>query len=86
VNHHLPHIDKILWQFDFIPFSRLDDLMISYAPPGGTVGPHFDSYDVFLLQVGGKNAGRFPRKPMMTSSRMPPSVYCRIFVSKRNSC
>jgi 50S ribosomal protein L16 3-hydroxylase len=54
VNHHLPHIDKILWQFDFIPFSRLDDLMISYAPPGGTVGPHFDSYDVFLLQVGGR--------------------------------
>lgn len=54
VNHHLPHIDKILWQFDFIPFARLDDLMISYAPPGGTVGPHFDSYDVFLLQVGGK--------------------------------
>ncbi|WP_199055103.1 cupin domain-containing protein [Aquitalea sp. ASV15] len=54
VNHHLPHIDKILWQFDFIPFARLDDLMISYAPPGGTVGPHFDSYDVFLLQVGGR--------------------------------
>ncbi len=54
VNHHVPHIDRILWQFDFIPFARLDDLMISYAPPGGTVGPHFDSYDVFLLQVGGK--------------------------------
>lgn len=54
VNHHLPHIDELLWQFNFIPYARLDDLMISYAPPGGTVGPHFDSYDVFLLQVGGK--------------------------------
>lgn len=54
VNHHLPHIADILWRFDFLPFARLDDLMISYAPPGGTVGPHFDSYDVFLLQVGGK--------------------------------
>ncbi|WP_189536396.1 ribosomal protein uL16 3-hydroxylase [Paludibacterium paludis] len=54
VNHHVPHIDRILWQFDFIPYARLDDLMISFAPPGGTVGPHFDSYDVFLLQVGGK--------------------------------
>ncbi|HJV06323.1 MAG TPA: cupin domain-containing protein [Chromobacteriaceae bacterium] len=54
VNHHLPHIDDILWRFNFMPYARLDDLMISYAPPGGTVGPHFDSYDVFLLQVGGK--------------------------------
>ncbi|RXZ44994.1 cupin domain-containing protein [Crenobacter cavernae] len=53
VNHHLPHIADILWRFDFIPYARLDDLMVSYAPPGGTVGPHFDSYDVFLLQVGG---------------------------------
>ena len=54
VNHHLPHIDELLWRFNFIPYARLDDLMISYAPPGGTVGPHFDAYDVFLLQVGGK--------------------------------
>ncbi|MEQ6292068.1 cupin domain-containing protein [Vogesella sp. GCM10023246] len=54
VNHHLPHVADILWRFNFIPYARLDDLMISYAPPGGTVGPHFDSYDVFLLQVGGR--------------------------------
>nr|WP_294866340.1 cupin domain-containing protein [uncultured Pseudogulbenkiania sp.] len=54
VNHHVPHIDELLWRFNFIPYARLDDLMISYAPPGGTVGPHFDSYDVFLLQVGGQ--------------------------------
>lgn len=54
VNHHLPHIDALLWRFNFVPYARLDDLMISYAPPGGTVGPHFDSYDVFLLQVGGR--------------------------------
>ena len=38
-------------QFSFIPYARLDDLMVSYAPPGGGVGPHFDSYDVFLLQL-----------------------------------
>lgn len=54
VNQHLPHIDELLWRFNFIPYARLDDLMISYAPPGGTVGPHFDAYDVFLLQVGGR--------------------------------
>lgn len=39
--------------FDFVPFSRHDDIMISYAAPGGSVGPHFDSYDVFLLQASG---------------------------------
>ncbi|MBB5189647.1 50S ribosomal protein L16 3-hydroxylase [Silvimonas terrae] len=54
VNHHVPHIADLLYEFNFLPYTRLDDLMISYAPPGGTVGPHYDSYDVFLLQVGGK--------------------------------
>ncbi len=50
VNHHLDDAAKLLQQFDFIPHTRLDDLMVSYAPKGGGVGPHFDSYDVFLLQ------------------------------------
>ncbi len=54
VNHLVPHISELLYRFNFLPYTRLDDLMISYAPPGGTVGPHYDSYDVFLLQVGGK--------------------------------
>lgn len=54
VNLYLPQIAHLLWQFDFLPFARLDDLMISYGPKGGTVGPHFDSYDVFLLQIGGE--------------------------------
>jgi 50S ribosomal protein L16 3-hydroxylase len=50
VNHHLASATELLKQFDFIPHARLDDLMVSYAPQGGGVGPHFDSYDVFLLQ------------------------------------
>jgi len=50
----LPRARDLLAQFDFIPYSRLDDLMVSYAPPGGGVGPHFDSYDVFLLQGEGR--------------------------------
>ncbi len=50
VNHHLPEAEALLKHFDFIPHTRLDDLMVSYAPKGGGVGPHFDSYDVFLLQ------------------------------------
>jgi len=54
VNHVLPEVSALLAQFDFIPYARLDDLMVSYAPPGGGVGPHFDSYDVFLLQGEGR--------------------------------
>jgi 50S ribosomal protein L16 3-hydroxylase len=53
LNHVLPEADALLARFDFIPHARLDDLMVSYAVPGGSVGPHFDSYDVFLLQGQG---------------------------------
>jgi 50S ribosomal protein L16 3-hydroxylase len=54
VNHLLPEADHLLHSFDFIPQARLDDLMVSFAPPGGGVGPHFDSYDVFLIQGLGR--------------------------------
>ena len=54
LNHHLPEAAALLKQFDFIPHARLDDLMVSYAPKGGGVGPHFDPYDVFLLQGMGR--------------------------------
>jgi 50S ribosomal protein L16 3-hydroxylase len=54
VNHHLTEASALLRQFNFIPHARLDDLMVSYAPTGGSVGPHIDSYDVFLLQGSGK--------------------------------
>ncbi|MDX8378572.1 MAG: cupin domain-containing protein [Gallionella sp.] len=53
LNHHLPAATALLKQFNFIPQARLDDLMVSYAPKGGGVGPHFDAYDVFLLQGKG---------------------------------
>ncbi|MFZ6747619.1 JmjC domain-containing protein [Undibacterium sp. Ren11W] len=54
VNLHDHAADALLRQFRFIPDARLDDLMISYAKDGGGVGPHFDSYDVFLLQAHGQ--------------------------------
>lgn len=50
VNHFLSSARDLLSKFRFIPHARLDDLMVSYAPKGGGIGPHFDSYDVFLLQ------------------------------------
>lgn len=53
IDQLLPQGKALLSRFDFIPHARLDDLMISYAPKGGGVGPHFDSYDVFLLQGQG---------------------------------
>lgn len=46
--------DALLHRFDFVPWARLDDLMVSYASDGGGVGPHFDSYDVFLIQGMGR--------------------------------
>ncbi len=50
LNLHVPTADALLRRFNFLPYARLDDVMISLAAPGGGVGPHFDSYDVFLLQ------------------------------------
>lgn len=55
---HVPAAHEMLRQFRFVPEARLDDLMISYATDGGGVGPHFDSYDVFLIQVHGKRRWR----------------------------
>jgi len=53
VDHHIPELARLLDEFDFIPNWRIDDLMISFAQTHGSVGPHLDNYDVFLLQVQG---------------------------------
>jgi 50S ribosomal protein L16 3-hydroxylase len=58
VNHFLPEAAELLQQFNVVPTARLDDLMVSFAPDGGGVGPHFDSYDVFLLQGMGQRLWR----------------------------
>ncbi|HEX5685189.1 MAG TPA: cupin domain-containing protein [Ideonella sp.] len=55
---HVPAAHELLSRFRFVPEARLDDLMISYASDGGGVGPHLDSYDVFLLQVHGRRRWR----------------------------
>lgn len=44
-------MSDLLGEFRFVPTWRVDDVMVSYAPEGGSVGPHVDNYDVFLLQV-----------------------------------
>lgn len=58
VEQFMPEAESLLRQFSFMPHARLDDLMVSYAAPGGGVGPHFDSYDVFLLQGAGSRRWR----------------------------
>ena len=50
----VPQVKDLLQRFNFLPPWRFDDVMVSYAVPGGSVGPHFDQYDVFLLQVEGE--------------------------------
>ena len=81
VNHVLRDGEKLLGLFDFIPRARLDDLMVSYAPDGCGVGPHFDSYDVFLLQGMGnrkwqissrKDMDLVPDAPLRILSRFEP--------------
>ncbi len=63
VNHHLPEAAALLSQFNFIPHARMDDLMVSYAPVGGSVGAHLDSYDVFLLQGSGTRRWKINKQP-----------------------
>ena len=61
VNHHNAHAERLLRRFAFIPQARLDDVMVSYAARGGGVGPHFDSYDVFLIQGQGRRRWRLAK-------------------------
>lgn len=63
-NKHIPELSALLDQFDFIPSWWLDDIMISYAADQGTVGPHYDRYDVFLLQVEGKKHWKINSQPV----------------------
>ncbi len=62
-------------RFRFVPDARLDDVMISYASDGGGVGPHFDSYDVFLLQTQGQRRWRIsPQTDLRLRDDMPLKI------------
>jgi len=75
VDLHVDAAHELLSRFRFVPDARLDDLMISFATDGGGVGPHFDSYDVFLLQVHGRRRWRVGR---MTDATLQPDVPLKI--------
>src|SRR5450755_2988497 len=61
VNLHVAAADDLLRRFAFLPYARLDVVMVSSAAPGGRVGPHVDSYDVFLLQGRGRRRWQISR-------------------------
>ncbi|WP_290702903.1 cupin domain-containing protein [Amphritea sp.] len=83
VDHWVPEASDIVEQFRFIPNWRFDDLMVSFASQGGGVGPHYDNYDVFLIQTQGKrrwevggffdqNSPRRPNTPVMIMTEWEP--------------
>jgi 50S ribosomal protein L16 3-hydroxylase len=79
VDLHHQAIHQLLHGFSFVPAARLDDLMISYASDGGGVGPHFDSYDVFLLQAQGQRRWRIGRQEDFTLQDKVPLKILRNF-------
>jgi 50S ribosomal protein L16 3-hydroxylase len=79
VNLHDDAVDALLRRFRFIPDARLDDLMVSFASDGGGVGPHFDSYDVFLLQAHGQRRWRIGQQKDLTLDEAMPLKILRHF-------
>ena len=72
VDLHDAQVHALKNQFRFAPDARLDDVMISFATDGGGVGPHFDSYDVFLLQAEGKRRWRIGKQKHLTLQKDVP--------------
>lgn len=62
VDEQIPEVRALLSHFTFLPRWRVDDIMVSYASPGGGVGPHFDYYDVFLIQGAGTRTWRLGQR------------------------
>ena len=79
VDLHLDAAHALRNQFRFVPDARLDDVMVSYASDGGGVGPHFDSYDVFLLQLHGLRRWRIGRQKDLSLCEGVPLKILRNF-------
>lgn len=75
---HVPAAHELLSRFRFVPQARLDDLMVSWASDGGGVGPHYDSYDVFLIQVKGRRRWRLRRLRSEHDARLRPDLPLKI--------
>ncbi len=71
VDRFVPSVHAFLDEFSFIPFWRMDDIMISYAVDQGNVGAHVDNFDVFLVQAAGKREWMIEDKPVMQDDFIP---------------
>ncbi len=67
LNRHVPAAARMLEPFAFVPNVRVDDVMVSFAAPGGSVGPHVDSYDVFLIQGQGRRRWMYGREKVQNA-------------------
>ena len=83
VDLHHDGARALLEQFRFVPDARLDDVMISWAGDGGGVGPHVDSYDVFLLQVRGRRRWRIARRFDLALDERAPLKVLRRFEAEK---
>jgi 50S ribosomal protein L16 3-hydroxylase len=84
VDLHIQAMRKLMDQFRFVPDARLDDVMVSFATPGGGVGPHFDSYDVFLLQAHGTRRWRISRQKDLALQAGAPLKILKNFVPEQS--
>lgn len=71
VDQLVPEVAQLIEHFRFLPNWRIDDVMVSFAAPGGGVGPHFDNYDVFLLQAHGQRRWRIGQVCSADSPTLP---------------
>jgi 50S ribosomal protein L16 3-hydroxylase len=71
VDHYIPEVAALRHLIDFIPQWRVDDVMVSYAVDGGSVGPHYDNYDVFLLQGEGQRLWKLGQSCDSKSATLP---------------
>lgn len=82
VDLHSDPVHALMSRFRFVPDARMDDLMISWASEGGGVGPHFDSYDVFLLQAAGRRRWRIGRQKDLSLQEDVPLKILTHFVAE----
>ncbi|KPK38765.1 MAG: hypothetical protein AMJ69_07540 [Gammaproteobacteria bacterium SG8_47] len=71
VDQYVPALESVLEQFEFLPAWRIDDVMASYAPEYGSVGPHVDQYDVFLIQGLGHRRWQISTDPVEPHNFLP---------------
>jgi len=84
-NRYVPELAELRDRFNFIPHWRVDDVMASYAPAQGSVGPHTDQYDVFLIQAHGTRRWQISSAPVTADNFLPDIDLCimREFVAEQ---